>query len=109
MAVAVLLATLHATTAQAQQQVPASPAAVANKAAPVKGLPQNDLDDLSLEELLELRSSILEVKQNLTYYIEETDDSSDDDDDSNGEIETQELDQEPSSHVMSPELAEPES
>ena len=39
----------------------------------------SDLDDLSLEELLELRESILEQKKNLTYYIEE----SDDDDDSN--------------------------
>ena len=50
--------------------------------APQKGH-QNDLDELSLEELLELRESILEVKQNLTYYIEESDDE--DDDFTNGE------------------------
>ena len=38
----------------------------------------NDVDNLSLEELLELRESILEAKQNLTYYIEESDDDEDD-------------------------------
>ena len=58
---------------------------------------QNGLDDLSLEELLELRENILEAKQNpnLTYYIEESDDEideddeddDDDDDDENGELE----------------------
>ena len=42
---------------------------------------QNGLDDLSLEELLELRENILEAKQNpnLTYYIEESDDPEDQD------------------------------
>ena len=45
---------------------------------------QNDLDELTLQELLELRESILEVKQNLTYYIEESDDD-EDSDESNGE------------------------
>ena len=43
----------------------------------------SDLDDLSLEELLGLRESILEAKLNLTYYIEESDDDDDDDDDDN--------------------------
>ena len=42
----------------------------------------SDLDDLSLEELLELRESILEQKKNLTYYIEESDDDDDDDSES---------------------------
>jgi len=46
---------------------------------------QGDLDDLSLEELLGLRESILEAKLNLTYYIEESDDDDDDDDDDNGD------------------------
>ena len=45
----------------------------------------DDLDDLSLEELLELRESILEQKKNLTYYIEESDDDDDDDDDEEDE------------------------
>ena len=40
----------------------------------------DDLDDLSLEELLELRESILEQKKNLTYYIEESDDDDDEED-----------------------------
>ena len=44
---------------------------------------ENNLGDLSLEELLQLRESILEAKQNLTYYIEESDDDEDDDDDDN--------------------------
>lgn len=38
----------------------------------------NDIDNLSLEELMQLRESILEAKQNLTYYIEESDDDDDD-------------------------------
>ena len=42
----------------------------------------SDLDDLSLEELLELRESILEQKKNLTYYIEESDDDESDSDSS---------------------------
>lgn len=44
---------------------------------------ESSLGDLSLEELLELRESILEAKQNLTYYIEESDGDDDDDDDDN--------------------------
>ena len=43
----------------------------------------SDLDDLSLEELLGLRESILEAKLNLTYYIEESDDDDDYDDEDN--------------------------
>ena len=45
----------------------------------------DDLDDLSLEELLELRESILEQKKNLTYYIEESDDEDEDEDIDDGE------------------------
>ena len=57
-----------------QQQVKLADAATAK---------ENNLGDLSLEELLQLRESILEAKLNLTYYIEESDDDEDDDDDDN--------------------------
>ena len=67
MAVKVALATSPTTT----DQVPTS---LANQG--------DELNDLSLEELLELRESILEAKsKNLTYYIEESDDDDDYDDD----------------------------
>ena len=46
---------------------------------------KSDLDDYSLEELLDLRASILEAKQNLTYYIEESDDDGDSNGDDNAE------------------------
>ena len=39
---------------------------------------RNELDEMSLEELLELRETLLDAKHNLTYYIEENDDESDD-------------------------------
>ena len=48
------------------------------------------LGDLSLEELLELRESILEAKQNLTYYIEESDDEEQDEDDDDDDNEMDE-------------------
>ena len=50
---------------------------------------ENGLGDLSLEELLQLRENILEAKQNLTYYIEESDDEDEDDDD-NGNVKGEE-------------------
>jgi len=43
-----------------------------------------------LEELLELRESILEAKQNLTYYIEESDDEEQDEDDDDDDNEMDE-------------------
>ena len=39
---------------------------------------RNELDEMSLEELLELRETLLDAKHNLTYYIEENDSESDD-------------------------------
>ena len=75
-----LLASKQAVLSSAQQQLASSAAASAQTNSKASHL-QNDLDDLSLEELLGLRESILEAKQNLTYYIEESDDDDDDDDD----------------------------
>ena len=54
---------------------------VAQAAPPQAMTKQSELDDLSLEELLALRESILEAKLNLTYYIEESDDVDDEDQD----------------------------
>lgn len=50
---------------------------------------KQELDELSLEELLDLRESILEAKQNLTYYIEESDDNDEDGDDDENELDKQ--------------------
>ena len=70
-----LLAAKQAVTSSAQQQLQQS-AQQENTNSHM-----SDLDDLSLEELLGLRESILEAKLNLTYYIEESDDDDDDEDD----------------------------
>jgi len=78
-----LLAAKQAVLSSAQQQLASNVAAAGAQTNSKASLMQSDLDDLSLEELLGLRESILEAKLNLTYYIEESDD--DDDDDDNGD------------------------
>ena len=60
-----------AARAAASAQIPAAGTSNLN-------LYRNELDEMSLEELLELRETLLDAKHNLTYYIEENDSESDD-------------------------------